>query len=179
VQKKSVRVSPLNLLLNVVDEDLGVLLYQLTATANVDIDNRHHHLGHMKAVIALSQVTINYFNWYKEITEPLLEPWNFQIKIIRHPLLPTKFVLQSSGKMELNITRPFLELTSRVLSEKKWSDDSSSSSSSSSSVVANRFASSPSFSASFVSVLPRRVSIVNCRPYSASAGWRLSVPGTR
>ncbi len=168
------------MMLDVVDEDLGIPLYQLTATANlVDIDNRNHHLGHMKAAVSLSEVTIHYFNWYKEINETLLEPWNLQVKIMRHPRLPTKIVLQSSGKMELNLTRPFLEMTSRVLSEQKWITDDSSTlpSSSLSSSSENRY-------------IPHRHHHITLRSHNqasfvhfAAAGWPLSrplfVPSTR
>lgn len=114
-------------MVEVLDEDRGIPLYQLTATANVDIDNRQHHLGHMKTVVTISEVTIKYFNWYKETNEVFLQPWNFQVKVIRHPRLPTKIMVQSSGKLDLNLTRPFLEMTSRVLSEKKWNAEYSTS----------------------------------------------------
>lgn len=56
-------MSPVNVLIDLVDEDVGISLYQFAATANVDIDNRHQHLGRMKAVISVTDVTINYFNW--------------------------------------------------------------------------------------------------------------------
>jgi len=120
-----VRISPLNLFVDLVDEDRGFSLYQLTATANVEIDNRLYHIGHIKTVVSLSDITIKYFNWHREMYETFLEPWNFQVKIMRQPPMPRKILVQSSRNLQFNLTKSFLEMTSRVLSEKKWTAQSS------------------------------------------------------
>ncbi len=107
--REFLRLNSLNFVIYLIDDDENVPLFQISSQADISMSDWSSDT--MQFLVLFNSIHVNYFNKHKEVSECLLEPWFFQLKVSTNPL---NVQITSPQRMELNITRPFIEMATQL-----------------------------------------------------------------